>query len=509
MPSLAPSRPPSGEVFFAGDDASFARRLQRRAKAGELVRVASGAYVTAGSDEEVLSRVQRHWQLLAGHLVPQAVVSHVSALTRGLTPEGYVTLSHPTRYNRTISLPGVDLVLLQGPGAQPGDLALGSTGLYWASRARALLENLGRVVGKRPARVGRDAVEERLVSILNAAGETALNQLRDAARALAPALQAQPAFDTLNQIVGLLLNTHQRGELHTRAGQLVAQGTPVDAERMARFEQLASALRSAVLPVIRNVAPAGNAKLHAAFIESYFSNYVEGTKFSIEEAEGIVLRNAIVPGRPKDSHDVLGVFQQAMTSGTRDSVPPPGLAFVDGLRERHRMMLERRPEARPGELKTEANFAGTTQFVLPGFVRGTLQEGSQLALSVPEGLARAIFYAFLVSETHPFDDGNGRLSRLTMNAELSRLELSRIIIPTLFHPQYVDCQRALTRANEPDGFIKALAFAAQWCSEFDYADLPRLIAALRTTNAFEESPTQFKLLRASAADALPVQGQSV
>lgn len=509
MPSVALSRPPSGEVFFAGDNATFARQLQRRAKAGELVRVASGVYVTAGTDEEVRSRVQRHWQLLAGHLVPQAVVSHVSALTRGLTPEGYVTLSHPTRYNRTISLPGVDLVLLQGPGAQPGDLALGSTGLYWASSARALLENLGRVVGKRPARVGREAVEERLVSILNASGEAALNQVRDAARAIAPALQAQAAFDTLDQIVGLLLNTRQRGELHTRAGQLVAQGTPVDAERMARFELLAAALRSAVLPVIRNVAPAGNAKLHAAFIESYFSNYVEGTKFSIEEAEGIVLRNAIVPGRPKDSHDVLGVFRQAMTSGTRDSVPPPGLAFVDGLRERHRMMLERRPEARPGELKTEANFAGTTQFVLPGFVRGTLQEGSQLALSVPEGLARAIFYAFLVSETHPFDDGNGRLSRLTMNAELSRLELSRIIIPTLFHPQYVDCQRALTRANEPDGFIKALAYAAQWCSEFDYADLPRLIAALRTTNAFEESPTQFELLRASAADALPVHGQSV
>lgn len=145
--------------------------------------------------------------------------------------------------------------------------------------------------------------------------------------------------------------------------------------------------------------------------ESYFSNYVEGTKFSIEEAEGIVLRNAIVPRRPRDSHDVLGVFNQAMRAGTRDSVPPPEAAFVAGLQERHRTMLDRRPEANPGELKTDANFAGTTRFVLPAFVRGTLQEGFKLALSVSEGLARAIYYAFLVSETHPFDDGNGRLSR--------------------------------------------------------------------------------------------------
>ena len=293
---------------------------------------------------------------------------------------------------------------------------------------------------------------------------------------------------------GLLLNTHKKGQLRTRQGRLVAQGTPVDTERLARFEMLATALRTAVLPTIRDVAPEGDAKVHFAFIESYFSNYVEGTRFSIEEAEGIVLRNAIVPGRPKDSHDILGVFNQAMRPGTRDSVPPPDAAFVAGLRERHRAMLERRPEASPGEFKTDANFAGTTQFVLPPFVRGTLQEGSKLALSVPEGLARAIYYAFLVSETHPFDDGNGRLSRLTMNAELSRLGLCRVIIPTLFHPQYVDCQRALTRANEPDGFIKALTFAAQWCSGFRYADLPALIANLKATHAFEESPVQYKLL---------------
>jgi hypothetical protein len=503
MPSVAAARQGAGDVFFAGDDASFARRLQRRAKAGELVRVAPGVYVGAGTDEEVRASVRRQWQVLAGHLVPQAVVSHISAFTRGLTPQGYVTLSHPTRYNRTIHLPGVDLVLLKGPGALPGDLALGHTGLYWASGARALLENLGRVTASRPTRAGREAVEARLVSILNASGETALNQVRDAARTLAPAMDAHAAFDTLDNIIGLLFNTHQRGALRTRAGQLVAQGTPVDLERMARFELLAAALRSTALPVITDVASTGDAKLHAAFIEAYFSNYVEGTRFSVEEAQGIVLRNDIVPSRPKDSHDVLGVFHQAMGAGTRDSVPPPGPAFVAGLQARHRAMLERRPEAYPGELKTEANFAGTTQFVLPEFVRGTLEEGSRLALAVPEGLPRAVFYAFLVSETHPFQDGNGRLSRLIMNAELSRLGLCRIIIPTLFHPQYVDCQRALTRANEPDGFIKALAFAARWCSAFDYTDLTRLIAELRATHAFEESPTQVQLLAPPQQQPVP------
>lgn len=494
MPSLAFSGQSTAEVYFADTDAALARQLQRLAKAGELQRIAPGIYALSGSEEDIRSRVRRNWQLLAGHLVPGAVVSHISAITRGLTHEGYVTLSHPTRFNRTIKLPGVDFVLLKGAPPQPGDLLLGTTGLYWSSRQRALLENLGRVSTDRATRAGKAFVEERLVDILNASGEDVLNQVRDAARALAPALGMEKAFDDLNGTIGLLLNTQKRGRLRTRQGKLVAQGTPEDSERMARFELLATALRSAVLPTISDVAPEGDAKVHFALIESYFSNYVEGTKFSIEEAEGIVLRNAIIPGRPKDSHDVLGVFNQAMRAGTRDSVPPPDAAFVAGLQERHRTMLERRPEANPGELKTDPNFAGTIEFVLPALVRGTLQEGSKLALSVPEGLARAIYYAFLVSEIHPFDDGNGRLSRLIMNAELSRLGLCRIIIPTLFHPQYVDCQRALTRANEPDGFIKALAFAVQWCASFSYTDLPSLIASLKNTNAFEESPVQYKLL---------------
>ncbi len=58
--------------------------------------------------------------------------------------------------------------------------------------------------------------------------------------------------------------------------------------------------------------------------------------------------------------------------------------------------------------------------------RGTLVEGSIIAQSVPEGLAGGISYAFLLSEV-PFADGNGRLSRLIMNAELSRAGEARII----------------------------------------------------------------------------------
>jgi hypothetical protein len=84
---------------------------------------------------------------------------------------------------------------------------------------------------------------------------------------------------------------------------------------------------------------------------------------------------------------------------------------------------------------------------------------------------------------------------------LTRVGLSRIIIPTLFHPQYVDCARVLTRNNEPDGFVSSLVKMTNWCVQFDYSDLNGLIAALKKANALEESPAQYKLLNLEDSSA--------
>ena len=445
--------------------------------------------------DELAALVRRHWAKVAGAVVPGGVVSHISAMKGGVLPSGELVLSHPASFNRKVRLPGLVLRVVRGPGFLPGDLPLQTSGLHFAGRVRWLLENLGRKAG---IRATREEVESHLVSILNASGEKALNDIRDQAAALAPALGAERPLEELRTLSGALLGTHAKGELKTKAGQAVARGTPVDQERLARFETLAAYLRGEPLPRIENRA-SGLARQNFAFIESYFSNYVEGTKFDIEQARDIAMSGTVMGNRPKDSHDILGVFRLAITSPFRDSPPVAGPEFLERLESWHAEMLKMRPEANPGKPKLEVNFAGTTKFVEPGMVRGTLAEGSQLALSVPEGLARAIYYAFLVSEVHPFDDGNGRLSRLVMNAELTRTSLNRIVIPTLYHPQYVDCARVLTRGNDPVGFVRSLAKMARWCAQFDYSNLDALIETLRATNALEESPAQYRLLNADGS----------
>ena len=120
-----------------------------------------------------------------GTLAPGGVISHKNAHAGGISQDGVVIVSHPTNYNRTIALPGLRVTLVKGPGALSGDMPFGDNNLYFASRARQLLENLTPTRGARGRSAGPSAVEERLVAILHASGEDELNRIRDAARDLA------------------------------------------------------------------------------------------------------------------------------------------------------------------------------------------------------------------------------------------------------------------------------------------------------------------------------------
>jgi len=499
MENAAASR--QDEVFITrGAPDNEARTIQRRAKAGELTRIAEGVYLAQDDTEAQKAIARRNWARILAALVPGGVVSHRSAYHGGLSADGTLYLSHPTNYNRKIELPGVRAILVKGPGPLPGDSPLGNEKLFFASRPRQLLENLSPERGPRGRSAGAKAVEKRLVSILNASGEDELNRIRDTARELARAMALQNEFKKLDKLIGALLTTHAAGILKTREGKLVAKGKPVDSERLARLEILAARLRAEPLPRRPAVATGDPARSNFAFLESYFSNFVEGTEFAIEEARDIALHGRIVEQRPKDSHDILGVFTLAVQSPWRDTVPPFGADFPAELAKRHAVMMAKRPECSPGHFKIEPNRSGSTWFVDPQLVRGTLIEGSSLARSVPEGLARAIYYAFLTSEVHPFSDGNGRISRIIMNAELSRANEARIIIPTLFHEEYVDCQRQLTRQNEPAGFIKTLALMQHWTVAFDFSDVDALIESIKSTNALEHSRAHFNLMMPDHSD---------
>lgn len=484
----------SSLLLYAELDEAAIRTVQRQIKTGHLVRILPGMVSGSAPDQWPALVARERLRVLAA-LFPQSVLAFRSAFNGGMPEDGEIHLT--SSYRRDVLLPGLKVVLWKGPAPAAGDLPMQGRSIYFPSLPRLLLENLSPSRGRPSKAVGAQAVEERLLSICDARGEAALSELREQARALAEALQLVKEFSILDDLVGSILGT-RASKLITIAGQARTAPVPYDADRLALFEQFAAHLRSTPMHQSPAVALTEQARTHLAFLESYFSNFIEGTEFEVQEARGFVLQGQAIEQRPKDSHDILGVFHQANHLGWTHQTLAPGEAVLTQLRERHAHQMQQRPEVSPGEFKVKSNRAGNTEFVAPPLVRGTLLQGSQLLPTVPAGMARALMAMFLVSEVHPFSDGNGRLARLVMNAELSVVNACRIIVPTLFREEYLDCLRLLTREGQAAPFLAAMQHIQQWTAAFNYNDLDKVIDQMTACNAFERSRNQFKLLMPTA-----------
>jgi fido (protein-threonine AMPylation protein) len=152
-----------------------------------------------------------------------------------------------------------------------------------------------------------------------------------------------------------------------------------------------------------------------------------------------------------------------------------------------------RPDKNPAEFKLEANFAGNTAFVAPDLVLGTLQRGFDIFQSLQDSFSRAAFMMFLISEVHPFADGNGRIARIMTNAELIAEGQHRIIIPTVYREDYVLALRALTRQGHTDPFLRMLDRSQDFVSRIDFRDLDHALEVLRDANAFSD-PSEARLV---------------
>jgi hypothetical protein len=388
-----------------------------------------------------------------------------------------------------VELPGVRIRQLKGPGPLDGDNRFVQT-LWLASPARAYLECLRvrRVRGSESPALTRDEIETRLERLVRHGGEAEANALRDRARAIAPALGAERAMEELDELIGTLLRTRV-ARLSTPVARARAGGEPYDSARTELFGTLHSALLQWPVRARPDPAVTGAAFENLAFIDAYFSNFIEGTEFEIQEAVGIVFENRIPRARPEDAHDVLGTYR--LVGSTREmtvSATAEGTTFDDFLsllRRRHATIMGARPEKRPGELKREVNRAGLTVFVAPELVLGTLRQGFEMLRSLAEPFKRAAFVMFLVAEVHPFDDGNGRVARAMMNAELVSGLQRRIFIPTSYRDDYLLALRALSRQGVADALVKMLDYAQAFSAAIDFADLQRAIDVLGKCNAFE------------------------
>jgi hypothetical protein len=463
--------------IFRPDDTEWAGRAVRR---GEIRRIARGLY-TRNLDEDLDRLVRRLWYDVAALYFPGAVIVDRSAIIAAPAEDGSLFLDVGARPKnpRRVVLPGLVLAPRNGPGRVEGDMPF--VGLFVAGQARALLDNM------RPSRarsgvartLRREEMEAYLDRIARQRGDQALNELRDAARAIAPAIDAESELVELDALIGTLLGTRE-AQLSTPLARARREGLPYDPDRLELFEALRAELAST--PFAERPAPADPRRLFA-FFEAYFSNWIEGTEFEVDEAEAIVFDGRIPEQRPADAHDVLGTFR-AITSpalGAHPPITPEELeSFLIGA---NHVVLEARPEKKPGQFKEKANRAGQTLFVLPALVRGTLREGFRLYDTLPQGLPRAIYAMFLTTEVHPFADGNGRVARILMNAELSVSGLCRVMIPMSYRDEYMQALRALSHNRNARPLSRVIDRAQRWASLMTWDERATVLELMDRTNA--------------------------
>jgi Fic family protein len=193
-----------------------------------------------------------------------------------------------------------------------------------------------------------------------------------------------------------------------------------------------------------------------------------------------------MPSRDEDSHDVLGTYQIVSDRKEMSRCPETAEQLLSILRHRHSLLLSARPSKKPGHFKDKNNRAGSTEFVDWQLVQGTLKKGFELYSMLRNPFAKAAYMMFLISEVHPFLDGNGRVARVMMNAELTSKGLSKIIIPTVYREDYMGALKKLTKQGESAAYIRMLLRAYEFGATIHEEDMDKMELYLKQCDAFEE-----------------------
>ncbi len=472
------------EVIFSSSDKNLSKQISKLEKAGEIRKIAPRIYTSNFIDEpEVI--ISKNIFAILGKLYPNSVLSHRSALEFEPTSAGHIFVTYS--YTKKIKLPGITIRFMKGSGPIGGDNPF-SGELFVSQQARAFLENLQ--VSRRPGSESKTLtlpeIEAKLEQIVRVNGENGINQIRDNARVIAEKLGMQSEFTKLDRLISALLTTNPSKILSSPIAMARAFGNPYDPARISLFETLFQYLKQNEFGNIPEINTDKTAFKNFAFFEAYFSNYIEGTIFELEEAKSIIKTEIPIANRDEDSHDILGTYRIVSNLKEMNQTPATHDELLKILQYRHHILLEARKSKKPGQFKDKNNRAGDTHFVDFNLVRGTLIKGFDYYRALNNPFAKAAYIMFMISEIHPFLDGNGRIARVMMNAELVKEKQTKIIIPTVYRDDYLGALRRLTRQKDPVVYVKMLQRAQEFSSTIKANDMNEAEIHLEACNAFKE-----------------------
>lgn len=472
------------EVICSSRDAKISKQIAKLVSAGVIRKIAPRVY-SSNLDEPIEGIIRRNLFKILGTIYPGTMLSHRSAFEFQPTKTGQIFLT--TTYTKKVKLPGITIQFLSGPPPIEGDNKF-SGELSASQKARAFLENLQatKKLGSESKCLSLPEIEERLEQVIRVHGEVEINKLRDQARRVSEQLGMQQEFEKLNRLISALLTTKTSKILSSPLAKARAFGKPYDPARMELFETLFRELQQIEFPYREEKNTSPTSFRNFAFFESYFSNYIEGTVFEIDEAKQIIQTNKPIPSRNDDSHDVLGTYQIVSNKKEMEITPSTPEEFLKIIAFRHSILMSARVDKKPGHFKDKNNFAGSTAFVDYNLVRGTLIQSYDFYRGLVHPFAKAAYIKFVMSEVHPFLDGNGRIARVMMNAELVKAGQSKIIIPTVFREDYMGALKKFTKQRKCDTYIKMLQRAHEFSANVYSDNMDDMQEYLTSCNAFTE-----------------------
>ncbi len=478
------------EVIFSSSNSKLSQQISALEKAGKLKKIAARIYTPNFTDSPE-TIIRRNLFSILGNLYPGAILSHRSAIEFKPTETGNIFLTYS--YTKKVNLPGITIRFIKGYGPIMGDNLL-SGQLYTSQLERALLENLqiSRLKDNQAKIISAAELEQRLEQIIRVKGEAGLNELRDKTKIIAKELVMPDEFKKLNKLISALLNTQQNNILKSPLALARALGNPYDPARLTLFELLFVELKKNEFEEKIDKNFSEIAFKNFAFFEAYFSNYIEGTEFEVDDAKKIIESDTPMPDRDEDSHDILGTYKLVCNRTEMCITPTNSEELINILLYRHKVLMNARTFKKPGEFKDKNNHAGETYFVDHKLVKGTLIKGFDYYQSLTNAFAKAVYIMFLISEVHPFLDGNGRTARVMMNAEFTKQGQSKIIIPTVFREDYILALRKLTRQKDPTAYIRMMKRAHDFSATIVSENIEEMENQLLDSNAFKE-PEKGKL----------------
>ncbi|PIK14728.1 Fic family protein [Halobacteriovorax sp. JY17] len=478
--------------IFVLEDFYFGSSTLRRklSSEGKIRKIYTGLYTSVMNDQLLKEKMRYSWPIIVSNCFKSSVVSYRTAIEFKPSPEGYIFLV--SKNTKLIEIGGIKFKHIRGVVESSGNRN-SLMGANIACKERAFLELLitSRSMPEDDRYLDQKNIEEKLEELLKQTGENGLNEFRDKAKEISVELNLSQSFKKLDKIIGSLLGSNTT-DLKSPKAISRAKGLPIDTDRIALFMNLASHMETLTYPKISHQFTSIEHIENKSFFESYFSNYIEGTEFLIEEAEEIIFDKKEIENRVQDSHDILGTFEVCSDMNFMKSSPDNSSDFINDLQTVNRRILSTRDDKSPGDFKVKPNKAGNTYFVAPDYVEGTLRRAFEIYQTILEPISRAVFLSFIVSEIHPFNDGNGRTSRIILNRELLSNNYPSLIIPTVYREDYIGALRTLSRKGRTSPicnmFLRALHF-----SNLDFSNYQEIKKELQNKNWFIE-PQEGKII---------------